>query len=127
MKLKYIVPLLVVMIVVLNSFFGCSNQPEGTVTCCKCLENQLYDSEVSVFGTVSKLGELFCSCFILTSGGEELVIFYDTMVEDDGTERPAVDIGGIKNGDRIVVTGELKTEGVHRAQDDFWAATIEKR
>jgi len=127
MKLKYIVPLLVIMVVVLSSFFGCSNQPEGTVTCCECLENKLYDSEISVFGTVSKLGELLCSCFILTSGGEELVVFYDTMAEDDGTERPAVDISGIKNGDSVVVNGELKTEGVHRAQYDFWAATIEKR
>jgi len=48
------------------------------------------------------------------------------MVEDDQTERPPVSIEGIQNGDRVVVTGELKTEGQYRQRDDFWASDIEK-
>jgi len=127
MRLNFFIPLCMVLVLVLSVLSGCSSPPEGSVTCCACLENQIYDQEISVYGTVSKLGELFCLCFILTSEGEELVVFYDTMVEDDGTERPAVDVSGIKNGDKVVVTGELKTEGVHRSENDFWASSIEKR
>ena len=48
------------------------------------------------------------------------------MVEDDGTERPAVSVAGIRNGDRVIVTGELETAGVHTSLDDFWASKIEK-
>ena len=48
------------------------------------------------------------------------------MVEDDGTERPSVSVEGIQNGGRVVVTGELKTAGVHRSLNDFWASKIEK-
>ena len=48
------------------------------------------------------------------------------MVEDDKTERPAVSVKGIKNGDFVIVTGELKTEGTHTVLNDFWASSIEK-
>jgi len=48
------------------------------------------------------------------------------MVEDDGTERPSVSVEGIENGDSVVVTGELKTEGQHTSLNDFWASDIER-
>ncbi len=53
-------------------------------------------------------------------------VWYGLMVEDDGTERPAVSVEGIENGDWVIVTGELKTAGTHRSENDFWARRIEK-
>lgn len=67
-----------------------------------------------------------CPCFELTSGEEKVQVWYDLMVEDDGTERPSVSVQGIENGDPVIVTGELKTEGEHRSLNDFWASNIEK-
>jgi hypothetical protein len=97
----------------------------GTLSISELLENPVYDSEVRIHGEVSLLGELFCPCFELTSGGKEVQIWYGLMVEDDGTERPAVSVEGIGNGDQVVVTGELKTAGPHRSLNDFWANNIE--
>jgi len=105
---------------------GCASAPEGALDCCECLEAKQYDTQVTVYGKVSMLGELQSSSFILTSGGEELPVWYDTMVEDDGTKWPAVSVAGIKNGDRLVVTGELKSAGKYRKPGDFWAKKIEK-
>jgi hypothetical protein len=90
------------------------------------LENPVYDTEVKTYGQVSLLGELFCPCFELTSGDKTVLVWYGLMVGDDGTERPAVSVEGIQNGDQIVVTGELKRAGVHSSLNDFWASEIEK-
>jgi len=76
-------------------------------------------------GKVGLLGELNCPCFELASGGRTVQVWYDLMVENDGTERPAVNGEGINNGDRVVVTGELKGEGgTHYSKGDFWATAI---
>jgi hypothetical protein len=48
------------------------------------------------------------------------------MVENDGAEKPAVSVEGVQNGDQVIVTGELKTAGVHSSLNDFWASKIEK-
>lgn len=100
-------------------------KPEGTLTVVKLLENPVYDTEVTVFGTVGLLGELFCPCFELTSGGATIVVWYDLMTVNEGTQRPPVDVTGINNGDTIIVTGELKGEGgTYYNKDDFWATVI---
>jgi len=100
-------------------------KPEGTLSVAELLANPVYDTEVRIYGEVSALGELFCPCFELNSGGETIVVWYDLMVANDGTERPAVDVQGINNGDNIVVTGELKGEGgTHYSKGDFWASAI---
>jgi len=62
----------------------------------------------------------------LTCGGGKVVVWYGLMVEDAGTERPAVSVEGIQNSHQVAVTGELKTEGIHRSLNDFWASRIEK-
>jgi hypothetical protein len=59
------------------------------------LESPEYDTEVKVYGQVSLLGEMLCPCFELTSGGKTVLVWYGLMVEDDGTERPAVSMGDI--------------------------------
>ena len=104
---------------------GQGESPEGTMSVAELLANPVYDTEVRIYGEVSLLGELFCPCFELTSGGQKVQVWYDLMVENDGTERPAVSVQGINNGDRVIVTGELKGDGgTHYSKDDFWATVI---
>lgn len=111
------------------AFSGCqmSAQTTEAVSVAELMEAPVYDESVSVYGEVSLLGELNCPCFELESGGETVKVWYDLMVEDDQTERPPVSIEGIQNGDRVVVTGELKTAGQYRQINDFWASDIEKK
>lgn len=127
-EFKHITVLLVLIGAILMT--GCitpeTEQPEENLSVSALLENPVYDTEVTVYGRVSVLGELLCPCFELTSGGETVLVWYDLMVEDDGTERPAVSVEGLENGDWVLVTGELKTAGTHRSQNDFWANSIEK-
>lgn len=105
---------------------GAANDaPEGALSVPELLQNPVYDTEVKVCGQVSLLGELFCPCFELTSGGKKVMVWYGLMVEDDGTERPAVSVEGIRNGDRVIVTGELKTAGVDGSLNDLWPSKIE--
>jgi inhibitor of cysteine peptidase len=99
---------------------------EDVLSVSELLESPLYDTKIRVSGKVSLLGELFCPCFELTSGNKTIIVWYDLMVEDDSTERPSVDVSAIKNGDLVIVTGELKTEGKHRSLNDFWASDIKK-
>ena len=99
--------------------------PAGTRTVAELLADPVYDTEVRVYGRVSLLGELFCPCFELESGEKTVQVWYNLMVEDDGTEWPAARIEGIANGDWVVVTGKLKPGGTHHSLNDFWASAIE--
>jgi len=106
---------------------GCAlEKPEGALTVSELLENPVYDTEVRIYGEVSLLGQLDCPCFQLSSGGGKVQVWYDLMVEDDGTERPPASVEGIENGDWVIVMGELKTAGQHRSLNDFWAAIVVK-
>lgn len=128
MKSKHII-LMGILLIGIGLVSGCMKgpqKPEGALSVAELLENPIYDTEVKIYGQVSLLGELFCPCFELASGGEKVLVSYGLMVEDDGTERPAVSVEGIQNGDQVIVTGELKTAGVHRSLNDFWASKIEK-
>jgi len=100
------------------------NQEEA-LSIAELLANPVYDTAVTVYGEVSLLGELFCPCFELNSGGEKIQVWHGLMVENDGTERPAVEVTGINNGDNIIVKGEMKGEnGTHYSKGDFWAQII---
>ena len=99
---------------------------DEVLTVTELLEDPVYDVRVQVEGEVALLGELLCPCFELTFGGETIQVWYGLMVENDGTERPDVSVEGIKNGDTVTVTGELKGEGgTHYSAGDFWADEIE--
>lgn len=107
---------------------GCSAtplKPEGTITPKELLDNPVYDVEVRVAGQISGLGEFFCPCFLLSAGGSELEVWHGLMVEDDGTELPAVNVEVFENGDWVVVTGKLKPGGNNYSLNDFWASEIE--
>lgn len=122
-----VVALLLVAILVSSSACGGPRAPEGTLKVSELAQNPVYNTEVRLFGEVNYLGEVNCDCFDLTSGDMSLKIWYDSMVEEDGTERPAVRVEGIQNGDWVIVTGELKHEGQDRPRDAFWASSIEQR
>ena len=128
MKLRHLILALVLLPVLAVS--GCLNRDAGktgeALSVSQLLEEPLYDTEVMVYGDVALLGQLNCPCFEIASGGENVQVWYALMVEDDQTERPAVSIEGIESGDRVVVTGELKTVGEYRQLNDFWASGIEK-
>lgn len=100
-------------------------KPEGALSVAALLENPVYDTQIRIYGKVSGLGKVMCTCFFLESEGENLQVWYDTMVEDSGTVRPAVDVQGNNNGDWVVITGELKSGGDHYSRNDFWAVSIE--
>ena len=128
MKSKHII-LMGILLIGIGLISGCVKEPgkpEGALSVSELLENPIYDTEVKIYGQVSLLGELFCPCFELTSGGKKVLVSYGLMVEDDGRERPTVSVEGIQNGDQAIVTGELKTAGVHSSLNDFWASEVEK-
>ncbi|MGD8455087.1 MAG: hypothetical protein PVF83_01795 [Anaerolineales bacterium] len=119
---------LVITLIVILILGGCSTtplRPEGTVTPKELLKDPVYDIEVRLAGQVSLLGELLCPCFRVSAGGDELEVWYDLMVEDDGAELSPVSVEGIENGDWVVVTGKLKPGGVYHARNNFWASEIE--
>ncbi len=91
------------------------------------LANPVYDTSVKILGIVSGLNDFLCPCFELVSGGEKLMVWYDLMVENDGTQRPPASQDEFSNGDKVIVTGELKGEGgTHYSKGDFWATDITK-
>jgi len=126
MKIKTITLLGISLIFILLS--SCNQEPpkpEGALSAAALLENPIYDTQTRMYGKVSALRELMCTCFFLKSDGENLHVWYDTMVEDNGTLRPSVSVQEINNGDWVVVTGELKSGGDHYSLNDFWASSIE--
>ena len=109
-------------------FSGCNREPqkpEGAMSVAELLENPIYDTQTRVYGEVSALGELMCTCFFLQSEEGNLHVWYDTMVENDGTIRPTINVKEINNGDWVVVIGELKSGGNHYSLNDFWLSSIE--
>ena len=80
---------------------------EETLTVAELLENPVYDTLVKIHGEVSLFGELFCPCFELTSGGQRVQVWYDLMVENDGTERPPANMHEFNNGDKVIVIGDI--------------------
>jgi len=108
------------------SLGACGTHLAGAVSCRQALENGIYDTQVKVYGTVSKLGYLGVDGFLLTSDGRELTVYYGSMYKDNGESLPDVSVDGIQNGDRVVVTGELKSAGKYTVQNSFWSYRIDK-
>ena len=106
---------------------GCNQEPqkpEGALSVAELLENPIYETQTRMYGKVSALRELACTCFFLQSDGGNLHVWYNTMVENDGTLRPAINVKEINNADWVVVIGELKSSGDHYSINDFWASSI---
>ena len=130
MRTKTITLLGIMLIAILLT--GCNQEPQkpvGALSVAELLENPIYDTQTRVYGEVSALRELACTCFFLQSEGGNLYVWYDTMFEDDGSPTPPtqtpVDVAGIENGDWIIVTGELKFFEDRKVHKDFWLTEFE--
>lgn len=125
-KMRYLLPVLslVLLLAVLSS--ACNAQIANALTCRDALEKGIYDQQIQVKGTVSRLGKLGGNFFILSSGGRELTVYYGSMVEDNGNMWPKVSIANIADGDNVIVTGELKSAGKNHTQNSFWTRSIRK-
>jgi len=99
--------------------------PQDALSVKEFIKNPSYDTNVKIYGQISRLEEMLQPSFELTYNDKSLVVWYALMAEDDGSPRPSVIVDHIKNGDWVVVTGELKSEGIFREQGDFWAQEIE--
>lgn len=95
---------------------------QQAVSIAELLKNPVYDELVKIYGEVSYLGEVNrfrevpdCPCFSLYSEGAAVNVWHDS-----------IDVKGIKNGERAVVIGELKSESKDKEFKDFWARKIEK-
>ena len=126
MKAKYMVCLAIGLLGATLAAGCTAAAPPGAQSVGDLLADPVYDTEVSIYGEISALGELLCPCFMLTSGGETVDVWYDLMVEENETQRPAVSVAGIENGDRVVVTGELRSSEGLLPSRTFWASSIEK-
>jgi len=129
MKISIINSILVLFAALLPVIFvsGCTTGPL-VIDAASLLANadDNHGKPVALQGKVSMLGEVLCTCFELSSGGNSVRVWYDTMIEDDGTEWPAVSVDHISNGDEVIVTGKLQKGGTHASPNDFWALTIIK-
>ena len=130
MHRKYISLWLITIIALI--FASCAQQPpgpEGAITSAELLAEPVYNTPIHVYGQVSGLGEFECPCFALKSGDAQIYVWYDMMVEEDGSPTPPtqnpVDIDGIGNNDWIVVTGELKYFEDFKVHKDFWLTEFE--
>jgi hypothetical protein len=111
---------------------GCAKEPprpDGALTSAELLADPVYNTSIQVYGRVLGLGELECPCFALKSGDEQIYVWFDMMVESDGSPtpptKPPVDIEGIENDDWVVVTGELKYFEDFKVHKDFWLTEFE--
>jgi len=117
------------LIILINAVIisGCARKPprpEGAISSAELLTDPVYNTPIHVYGQVQGLGEFECPCFALKAGDEQIYVWFDMMVEKDGSlkppTRPPVDIEGIENDDWIVVTGELKYFEGFKVHKDFW-------
>lgn len=120
--------ILVAALLILITISGCVGKPakpEGVLSVAELFSDPVHETPVQIYGKVSALRELACTCFFLESEGESIHVWYDTMTEDDGTVMPAVSTEGINNGDYVIVSGVLKLNGIYYSPNDFWANAIE--
>ncbi|MBP1929803.1 putative small secreted protein [Methanolinea mesophila] len=100
--------------------------PAGLITVGEFLDNPIPGTRVNVTGRVSDLGIMNCPCFILTSGGASVEVWYSVMVTSAESENPNVDISAISNGDHVIVRGMVVPVEAAGAPLRLQASGIEK-
>jgi len=100
-----------------------ANGFQGPFTVAELLASPPYGDEVDVTGEATLLGEFLTKSFVITSGGASIKVWYGDMFEEDGTRWPEVSIEGFENGDKLLVTGELRQTGEEAV---IWAVNIVK-
>jgi hypothetical protein len=102
-----------------NSRAAAPRLPGGIQSARSLLLQPVYDTQVKTYGRVSGLGEMSCPCFIVTSGGERLEVWYNL------TDQEPAKVPAIQNGDWVTVTGQLKPGVLGLGSRTFWASHIE--
>ncbi len=82
--------------------------PEEADTVAAALAGAEAGDVLHVQGEISLLGEMFCPCFQLTSGGASVVVWYG-LVDGEG-EYGGADVSAVANGDHAYVEGELRPD-----------------
>jgi hypothetical protein len=118
--------ILLLALVALASCGGASGGSGDVPDVEQVLENPEYHTEIQVSGQVKGLGEVMCACFELVVGDQSITVWYDTIIDADGTPRPPVSVEGIENGDWVIVSGELNRPGEFTDLYDLWASEITK-
>ena len=101
-------------------------QPGTVMSVAQLLQNPVYDKEVRLYGKTSLLGQSVNTSFRLSSGGRSVTVWYEMMVENDGTVRTSAKMEAFKNGDNVIASGELKTAGKRRRHNTFWATSVKR-
>ncbi|QSZ66145.1 hypothetical protein RJ40_00825 [Methanofollis aquaemaris] len=117
----------------------------GPMQVSELLQKPVYETPVTIYGTVSRLYETFSPTFILSSGRDASVtVWYGLTGEGNGQDNgdrtvndDAVDkneslspssihdpVAGIENGDLVVVRGVLKQNSQTGQEIDFWMDEI---
>jgi len=108
-----------------NQFYSFKTNPEANRE--SPLASNIWEkksSKIRVYGKVEHMGDFLCPCFALSSGGKSIVVWYAPMGEDDNIKE-IVELNGIKNGDYVIVTGELRID-VSKSLYEFRAVKIVK-
>lgn len=107
------------------SLAACSGSARaGAVSVREALDRATFDTQVKVYGVVSGLRQSPGPYFTLSSGGRTMKVYYDGMMEDNDVVWEPVHVDGIRDGDEVVVTGQVKSAGIYRAQYSFFAQAI---
>jgi hypothetical protein len=83
--------------------------PSDPETVAEALATAEPEEAVFVQGEISLLGELFCPCFVISSGGASAVVWYDLMADGDVSHDP-VDVSGFTNGDVVRVEADVRPD-----------------
>ena len=105
---------------------GCGHNTGEARSVAALLGDPVHDETAVIVGVADAVGELFCPCFELSSGGGTVMVWYD-LATHDGETIPAVDIAAISNGDTVEVTGWLVQKPTPAAASrEFLATSIVK-
>lgn len=110
------------------------NQPSGnggapvSMTVSELLAHPVLNRDIEVTGTVDKFGEFLSGCFYLKddSTGEYFEVYYRNLSDGTTGEWEPAAIEGIANGDRVAVTGRLRSATGSLPSRTIWARSILK-
>ncbi len=100
--------------------------PKELMSPADLLSDPVYGEDVILTGKVSMLGELFCPCFQLGEGDEFVEAWYDLMAVDSDEPWSKISVDNIKNGDDVLVTGQLRKNTGSLPSRTVWLKNIEK-
>ena len=127
-KLALPLTLLAVVLAVVVLTAGCrQSAPEiaqRPLSVRELLQNPKYDSEIKIFGHITEIDQESFAYFQLESGDISIEVRRRVASDDDGAGSSPADMGSIKNGDWVVVTGFLKEGSAGDKRDYFLSHSV---